>query len=166
VRHGIGIGTIAVSAVLWLSSAAITDEGWADYKSEPYGFSMLVPEGVKFTEKEQGGGWGTLQATHEGVTFIAIGKLGEPATPEEIERFGVRFTGISANHWKQVDKGENKNGWKWYRTVEATDGKTLIFGGYGTGPKGSYLLLIRTTNRDYQEHKNDYRKWYDSIRLF
>jgi len=50
--------------------------------------------------------------------------------------------------------------------VEATDGTVLLFGVYGTGPKGSYLILLQTTVKDYEEHKADYRKWYDSITLF
>jgi hypothetical protein len=158
-------GVAALTLLLGWSSTAMA-QGWDIYKSDKYGFAMLTPPGVQFKEKELGGGWGTLEATHEGIRFLAIGKLGEQARPEEIERFGVRITGIGPAYWKQVDSGQNRNGWTWYRTVEATDGKTLLFGGYGTGSKGSYLILLQTTVTDYEEHKADYRKWYDSIILF
>src|SRR5262245_3329679 len=141
-------------------------DGWDTYRSDKYGFTMLTPSGTQFKERELGGGWGTLEATHEGIKFLAIGKLGAPATPEEIETFGVRLTGLAPQQWKQVDRGQNQNGWKWYRTVEATDGRVLLFGGYGVGPKGSYLLLLQTTVKDYEEHKADYQKWYNSITVY
>jgi len=157
---------MAVALAIGVFSAAAADEGWHTYQSDKYGFKMLTPSGVQFKEKEHGGGWGALEATHESIKFLAVGKLGEQANPEEIEKFGVNLTGVGAGHWKQVDKGQNKNGWKWYHTVEATDGKTLLFGGYGTGPKGSYLILLQTTVKDYEEHKADYHKWYNSITLF
>jgi hypothetical protein len=155
-----------VALVLGWCFAAIAADGWATYRSDEYGFSMLVPPGVKFTEKEHGGGWGSLEATHGGIRLLAIGKLGEHATAEEIERFGVRVTGIAPANWKQIDRGQNRNGWNWFRTVEAVAGQQLIFGGYGTGPKGSYLVLLQTTVGDYEAHKADYRRWYDSIALF
>jgi hypothetical protein len=65
-----------------------------------------------------------------------------------------------------VGRGQNRNGWNWFHTVEAVAGQQLIFGGYGTGPKGSYLVLLQTTVGDYEAHKADYRRWYDSIALF
>jgi hypothetical protein len=161
-----GLAVLALVAfVLGWSFAAIAADGWATYRSDEYGFSMLVPPGVKFTEKGHGGGWGSLEATHGGIRFLAIGKLGEHATAEEIERYGVRITGVAAAHWKQIDRGQNRNGWTWFRTVEAVDGQKLIFGRYGTGAKGSYLVLLQTTVRDYEEHKADYRKWYNSVTL-
>ncbi len=61
--------------------------------------------------------------------------------------------------------GENEAGWIWYRTVEATKNGKLILGDYGTGKKGSYLLLLETTDADYDEYKAEYLKWYQSIRL-
>jgi hypothetical protein len=161
---------IAVAAVLALalgwSAVAPADLGWSSYRSNKYGFAMLAPPGATFVERELGGGWGTLEATHEGIKFLGVAKLGEWAKPEDIETFGVRLTGISPAQWKQVDKGTNQNGWAWYRTVEATDGRVLVFGGYGIGAKGSYLILLQTTVKDYEDHKADYRKWYDSITLF
>ena len=56
-------------------------------------------------------------------------------------------------------------GWGRYRTFRATSGSKLVFGGYGVGPKGNYLLYLETTPADYNEHKADYDKWYESIRL-
>ena len=33
------------------------------------------------------------------------------------------------------------------------------------GKQGNYLLYLETTVSDYNEHKADYIKWYESIRL-
>ena len=48
---------------------------------------------------------------------------------------------------------------------EAVRGGKLYFGGYGVGAKGNYLLYLETTVDDYNAHKSDYNKWYESIRL-
>lgn len=93
-------------------------------------------------------------------------KRGERATPNELERVGVAVTGIPASGWKQINEGERESGWNWYRTVEASDGRTLALGDYGTGPRGSYLLILVTTERDYVDDEDDYITWYESIRLF
>lgn len=141
------------------------EEAWASYASDKYGFSMLVPAGAQLAEKEFGGGWGELWCEHDGVKLYALAKLGEQATAEEIEKVGVKLTGLPASAWKTIDKGEKSHGWNWYRTVEASQGGTLVFGGYGTGPKGSYLLVLQTTETDYAAYKADYKAWYESITL-
>ena len=124
-----------------------------------------MPEGTLFVEKEFGGGWAELWAEYEGVKFYALVKLGEQATPEEIERVGVKLTGIPASYWEQINEGWDEAGWNWYRTVEASRDGVLIFGDYGTGRMGSYLLILQTTERDYHEYEADYETWYKSIRL-
>ena len=118
-----------------------------------------------FWEREFGGGWAELWAEYEGVEFYALTKLGEHATPKEIERVGVEITGIPARYWKQINEGRNEAGWIWYRTVEASDGTNLVIGDYGTGRMGSYLLILVTTELDYWEDESDYETGYQSIRL-
>jgi hypothetical protein len=157
---------IAVAVVFASSPVAFAEEGWSNYKSDEYGFEMLVPEGTKFTEKESEGGWGELVATHEGVTLYALGKLGAPEKAEAIEKHGVKVTGIAADKWKVLDKGKDTNGWKWFYTVEARDGDNIVFGGYGVGSKGSYMIVMKTTAADYKESKKDYDTWYKSVKLF
>ena len=56
-------------------------------------------------------------------------------------------------------------GFERYKTFEAVRRGKLSFGGYGVGKKGNYLLYLKTTVVDYQAHKADYMKWYESIRL-
>jgi hypothetical protein len=151
--------------VISFSIPAFGGEGWVTYRSEEYGFSMLVPEGTKFEEKEFEGGWGALYANYQGVKLWAVGKLGAPEEAKDIEAYGVKVTGIPAKYWKTIDKGKNAHGWKWYNTVKASDGKTIAYGGYGIGPKGSYMLILVTSKQDFEENNNDYLKWYKSIRL-
>lgn len=149
---------------LWAVSAAASDD-WVRYSSSEYGFSMLVPTGTVFEEVEYGYGWGTLVADYYGVALYAIGKLGEQASPEEIERHGVRSTGVPARYWQKIDEGTNSNGWVWYRTVRAHYNNELLFGGYGVGNRGSYMLVLVTTADDFENNKADFIKWYHSIRL-
>jgi hypothetical protein len=157
------IATLLVCAVG--SARTQGEETWVKYQAKEYGFSLLVPTGTKFAEKEFGDGWGQLWAQHEGVTLYGLAKLGERATPAEIERVGVKLTGIPSSAWKEIGKGENKGGWLWYRTVEASDGDTLIIGDYGVGSRASYLLILVTTESDYREYEADYKTWYQSIQL-
>ena len=51
-----------------------------------------------------------------------------------------------------IDKGQG-NGWTWYRTLNATQGPKLVFGGYGVVTKGSHLLIIVTTPDDFAAHR-------------
>jgi hypothetical protein len=148
-----------------LAVQASAQDGWVRYEAEDYGFSMLMPEGTRFVEKEFGDGWAELWAESEGVKFYALTKRGEQATPEEIERVGVKLTGIPADYWEQINEGENEAGWIWYRTVEASRNGVLVLGDYGTGRTGSYLLILQTTESDYAAYESDYETWYKSIRL-
>ena len=137
---------------------------WEAYKANEYGFSMHIPPGTQMKPKEWPGGWGGLSGEYEGVTFYGVAKLGAPESAEDIENFGVKLTGIPPDAWTEIDKGQG-NGWTWYRTVKATQGSKLVFGGYGVGPKGSYLLIIVTTPDDFTAHRADYEEWYKSIHL-
>jgi hypothetical protein len=145
-----------------IQTAAAAD--WQYYEAKSYGFSMLVPTGTTVREKEWGGGWGQLGSEHEGVKLYGLAKLGAKESDQEIEKFAVRVIGIPANEWKQIDAGKGR-GWERYRTFEAVRGDRLYFGGYGVGRRGNYLLYLETTVSDYNAHKADYIKWYESVRL-
>ena len=138
---------------------------WKSYEAKGYGFSMLVPEGTRMKEKELGGGWGQLWADHDGVKLYGLAKLGAKESDADIEKYAVKVIGIPAAQWKKVDSGTGKRGFERYRTFEAVRGGKLYFGGYGVGKRGNYLLYLETTVADYDAHKADYNKWYESIRL-
>ncbi len=139
---------------------------WKIYKSSDYGFAMLVPEGTKMAGKDFGQGWGGLYCTVEGVELYGLAKLGTQATPEEIEKFAIEVSKIPADNWKLTDSGSGSSGWKWYRTYQATGGDNMVVAVLGTGPRGSYLLFLKTTVSDYNANKSDYMTWYNSLTLF
>ncbi|MDH4129982.1 MAG: hypothetical protein OEV44_14590 [Spirochaetota bacterium] len=124
---------------------------------------MFIPKGAKPQEKEIGK-WGGLYVKHDGIELWGLAKLGTKATPAEIEKFGEKITNIPAKFWKNEDEGSGK-GWEWFKSVQAKNDSTVVFGGYGVGPKGSYLLIIKTTSSDLEEHNVEYMKWYNSIKL-
>jgi hypothetical protein len=157
-----------VSAIAVLAGVAPVKsraEGWETYNAGAYGFSLLAPEGAAFQEKEWDTGWGGRYASFEVIELYGLARLGADDKAEGIEKVGVKLTGVPADKWKQIDSGKNKAGWRWYRTVSATGGTKVVFGGYGVGPADSYLLLMVTTNEVFEEHRADYEKWYASVQL-
>ena len=162
--YGSLIRTLVALLVLAFMQAASASD-WSYYEAKRYGYSMLVPTGVKVKEREWDGGWGGVAAEFEGVKLYGLAKLGERASDVEIEKFALRTIGIPASQWKLIDSGTRQGGWLRYKTFQATVGAKLYFGGYGVGPKGNYLLFLETTPADYNDHKADYLKWYESIRL-
>jgi len=150
-------------AGLLLSASAFAD--WSYYETKPYGFSMLVPIGTKVQTREWGGGWGGISANHEGVKFYGLSKLGAKESDEEIEKYALATIGVPASAWTKTDQGRNVRGWERSYVFKANVGSRLLFGMYGVGKKGNYLLYLDTTPGDYMDHKADYDKWYESIRL-
>ena len=148
-----------------LSTQGVLASDWKNYDAKAYGFAMLVPDGAAVAEREWGGGWGGIYAAFEGVKLYGRARLGEKESDADIERYGVGVIGIPASQWTMIDSGAGHNGWGRYRTFSAASGGRLFFGGYGVGPKGNYLLYMETTAADFNEHKSDYTKWYESIRL-
>lgn len=146
------------------STGRASAQNWQNYTAADYGFSMMVPAGTELKTKDFGGGWGGLTGESEGTTVIGIAKLGVQEKAADIEAFGVSVTGIPAAKWTLVDEGTG-NGWTWYRTVSAAEGSKQIFGGYGTGARGSYLLMLVTTPEIFNAHRADFDAWYESVKL-
>jgi len=159
------VARLLVGVFVLLSAQSAMASDWKHYDAKSHGFSMLVPTGVAVKEREWGGGWGGINADFEGVKLFGLAKLGAQATDAEIESFAIRTIGIPASAWTLIDSGANQRGWGRYKTFRAASGGKLYFGGYGVGPKGNYLLYLETTTSDYNDHKADYNKWYESIRL-
>ena len=166
-KHRILQIVVIMSLSLGLSGLAYAaGDGWKVYNWDSLGISMKIPNGMKMKEVDLDDGWGALKGTIRGATLWAIGSFGKPKKAKSIKAFGAKVTGVPAKHWKIIGQGKKKNGWKWYKTIKSVDGKTLIFGGYGVGPKGSYLFLIKSTKLHFKKHKADYKKWYESVRLY
>ena len=156
---------LAAGICLALAVQAAGAAEWRTYRASSYGFSMLIPTGVTPTTREWPGGWGGLTAEFEGVRVNGQAKLGAHESDAAIEKYAVGVIGVPASAWRIVDSGTNQNGWARYRLFEAVRGSTFFFGGYGVGPRGNYLLYMQTTVADYNAHKAEYAKWYDSLKL-
>ena len=154
---------LALSSILLAAAALAAD--WKYYETKPYGFSMLVPTGVKIIEREWGGGWGGIAAREENVQFYGLAKLGTKESNSDIEQYALKTIGIPASAWTKIDEGRNVRGWERFFTFKANLGSKLYYGMYGVGSKGNYLLYLETTPNDYMIYKADYDKWYESIRL-
>jgi hypothetical protein len=150
-------------ATLLLSASALAD--WKYYEAKKYGFSMLVPVGTSLATREWGGGWGGIAGTSEGVKFHGQAKLGAKESNADIENYAVKLIGVPAGAWVKVDELQNTRGWERAQVFKANVGSRLLYGMYGVGPKGNYLLYLDTTPDDYMSNKKDYDKWYESIRL-
>ena len=148
-----------------LTGVAAFAADWTVYRDQAYSFSMLMPAGTKFSTREYGGGWGGMTANFEGVRFHGIAKLGRKESDADIEAYALRTIGIPAGAWTKVDQGTNQRGWERYYTFRANVGAKLIFGAYGVGPQGNYLVYLETTPTDFSENRADYDKWYVSVRL-
>lgn len=151
-------------AVLTFGTTAFAQD-WKIYQAKSYGFSMLMPTGTKYQTREWGGGWGGMSASYEGVRFYGIAKLGRKESDADIEAYALRTIGIPAGAWTKVDQGTNRRGWERYYTFRANVGARLVFGAYGVGPQGNYLVYLETTPADFSEHRAEYDKWYDSVQL-
>jgi len=153
---------LAIAALL-LSASALAD--WKYYETKKYGFSMLVPTDAKLNTREWGGGWGGISGTSEGVKFHGQAKLGAKESNEDIEKYAVNLIGVPASAWVKTDQITNTRGWERGYVFKANVGSRMLFGMYGVGAKGNYLLYLDTTPDDYMNHKKDYDKWHESIRL-
>ena len=161
------IGCAAALAVMLIFAMPASAGGkWKEARSDEYGFSMLVPKGTVLAGKEWKDGWGGLHGNFLGVQLWGIAHLGKKHTAPEIEAFGMLVTGIGPKHWKKIDEGKDSNGWEWYKTWKANKGRHVVLGAYGVGPKGSYLLVLKTTARSFKRDKAAYLKWHRNLRVF
>ncbi|MCM2255675.1 MAG: hypothetical protein NDJ94_08395 [Vicinamibacteria bacterium] len=159
------MSNVLLAVVLLSGALSARAEDWVSYDAGKFGFSMLIPAGTRLVEKDWGEGWAELWGDHEGVKVYALAKLGEQATAAEIEKVGVKVTAIPTEAWKEIDSGHNANGWNWYKTVKAQKGDRVVFGGYGTGRRGSYLVVLMTTKSDFAAYEAEYKEWYESVKL-
>lgn len=159
-------GGAGAATPLYASAASDSGVRWVKYRAPKYGFSMLVPAGTKLKERQFGPNWGELTGKYDVVRLVALARLHYKATPDEIERVGVKVTGIAGQYWKVIGHGRHQGGWIWWKTVTAELNGVRVIGDYGVGAKSSYLMLLITTNHDFNTDRSSYRKWYQSIRVW
>lgn len=160
------LGLVLVLALGFVTTAR-ADDGWKKFESSEYGFRMEIPEATKLAaasspSKE----WGGLYAKLGVVELWGLARLGTKHKHFDIEAFGIRLTKIPRKQWTLVTSGKDTNGFEAFRIATATVGKYAIGAVYGVGPKGSYLLVLKTTKVDYAKHKQAYERWARSIEVF
>src|SRR5258706_11027119 len=131
------LGKKLAFVLVFAAVVLVAQDGWVKYSSSKYGFSMLVPEGTKMSDKEFGGGWAGAYGAHDGVEFVGIAKMGKEDEKDIID-FGIKYTGIPEAHWTKVDQGRG------YKVYEAEDGDHTILAAVGVGSKASFLLFLKT----------------------
>ena len=136
---------------------------WTNYFAPFYGFSMKVPKGTKFKEKEWKNGWAGVHANYWGVQLWGVAHKGVKHTVPQFQVFGMIVTGIPGKKWKLVEEGKGTNGFEWFKVHQAKHGKHVVFALYGVGKKGSYMLVLKTTNKSFKRDKEQYLRWYKSI---
>jgi hypothetical protein len=163
------LGQVLLTSLVLLAGAPVASpQGWSVFKSDRFGFAMLVAPGTRWEARDLGNGWGGMHARKGTLEFVGIVSLGTFADPAAMERSAVRFTKIPADAWTLNDQGQNMNGWRWWRTYRARiepTGRT-VFAVLGTGPRGSYMLLLETSHADFAANKALYDQWYRSLTLY
>ena len=152
---------------LGLAGAAMA-QNWSVFKSDRFGFAMLVAPGTRWEARDFGNGWGGMHARTGVVEFVGIVRMGHHDSAAEMEQAAVRLTKIPAAAWRLEDQGSGRNGWKWWRTYQAPiEGSgRIIFAVLGTGPRGSYVLFLETTREDFTANRPLYQQWYKSLKLY
>jgi hypothetical protein len=165
-RHGLRIALVS-----GLSLAATTlpaASGWGVFKSDRFGFAMLVAPGTRWEIQDFGNGWGGMVARKDLLEIRAIANMGDFSDASAIEGAAVRLTGVPAEFWKLEDQGQNANGWRWWRTykVHRRDTGRVLFAILGHGPRGSYLFGLETDESEFEAHKSLYYEWYRSLSVY
>lgn len=158
---------LTVFLCLGLGAPAMA-QGWSVFKSDRFGFAMLIAPGTTWVARDYGYGWGGIGAKKGVLEFAAIVKLGYAAQPKELGDSAIQLTGVPAPGWRKVDSGSGNAGWTWWQTYEARNNATgrVLFTVLGTGPRGSYILFLGTTQADFAAHKALYDQWYRSLTLY
>jgi hypothetical protein len=157
---------LLVSCLAAASIAGAAD--WSIFKSDRFGFAMLLAPGMRWEARDFGSGWGGIAARKNEVLFLAIVKLGYDARPRELGDAAIKLTRVPAAGWRMVDAGKNQAGWKWWQTYEARNDAAgrVLFTVIGTGRRGSYILCIETSASDFKAQNAAYQKWYRSLTLY
>jgi hypothetical protein len=159
----------SVALLLSLSLAAPAGaQEWSVFKSDRFGFAMLVAPGTRWEARDFGQGYGGIYAKKGVLEFTAIVKLGYAATPRELGEAAIMLTRVPSAGWRKVDEGKRAAGWTWWQTFEARNDENgrLLYTVLGNGRRGSYILFLGTTQADFNAHRDLYKQWYQSLTLY
>jgi hypothetical protein len=166
--------TTFLAVLVTFVAASAAAQGWRVFRSDRFGFGMLVAPGTEWTARDFGNGWGGITAEKGVFEFVALCKMKEHSDAAKMEQTAVAVTGIPADAWSKVDEGVGRrdglgaHGWSFWRTYLAKNSRThrMVYAVLGYGPRGSYLLLLGTTEADYVAHERLYQQWYQSLTVF
>src|SRR5262245_35995433 len=158
---------VLVALLVSLVSSSAFANDWSIFKSDEFGFAMLVPPGLELAGKNLGKGWAGLAGKKGDLAFLAVAKLGTFASAKKILAAASKLTKVPAKSWAKVDEASEHQGWKFLRAYHAdrADGRGIL-SIVGNGPKGSYLMLLATTATDFEGNKQAYLAWIKSLTVF
>ena len=139
--------------------------GWVEWNSDAWGFRMLIPRNFQMKAAALGN-WGGFHGSVHPVDLYGLGWLNHyPALPV-MQAFAIKRIGIPGNKWTLIGQGQNKKGWKWFKTYRAVKGKKFAYAILGHGPRGAYILYLTTTPANRLIFNARYVKWYNSVTLY
>lgn len=143
-------------------------QNWSVFKSDRFGFAMLVAPGTAWAARDFGQGWGGIRAKVGVLEFVAIVKLGYFAPQKELGDAAIVLTGVPGPAWTKTDAGRKKAGWNWWETymVRNDAAGRVLFTVLGTGKRGSYILFLGTSQADFAANNALYQQWYSSLTLY
>ena len=149
-----------------ISSFAFPDVDWVFYKSDDFGFQLRLHKGTRFMETDFGEGWVGKTGVFNTIRYLIAVNTGPQQTEINIQQSLAKIINIPAEQWNKLKEGKNNSGWEWYKVIKALKDETLYLGGYGLGSKGNYIILMKTSNSDFEANETEYLEWFSSIELF
>ena len=138
---------------------------WTNYDAPKFGFKMSVPAKTKMKAKAIGK-WGGFHARIWPAQLWGLAKLDKKHTPGEIAAFGLIVTKTKAKHWKEIAEGKDKQGFEWFKIYKAEAGNHVAIAVTGVGPKGSYILVLKTLKTNYLRFQAAYDRWAASVTVY
>jgi hypothetical protein len=156
--------------LLAFSSSAHADKApaaptWKLFDAPKFGFKMEVPKKTKLTATAVGK-WGGFYAKIWPAHLWGLAKLDAKHTPAEIAAFGLKVTKTKAKHWTLVTEGKDKQGFEWFQVHKIQWRNHVAIAISGVGPKGSYLLVLKTLKTNYLRFEKHYKRWHESILVY
>jgi hypothetical protein len=146
-------------------TAAAKEAGWKEFKSDEFGFKMMIPEKM---EMKAGafGDWGGFHGVLGPVNLYGLARKDHHPDVKLMQAFAIKHTGIPALAWKMIHEGKDANGWTWFKTYRAMAKGKFVYAVLGHGPKGAYILVLTTTPANRIIFDKAYKRWYGSVTLF
>jgi len=166
-QHRSLVPLLAASLALVSQSYAATP--WTEYKNQDLGFQMLVPSGAVPVTQVGTGGWGSVSfKAGTATTVTAIAKMGPAQPVDRIREYAVGVSGIPVDNWMRVGDPmrDPAAGFQWVESWTASDRKALVVAVLGHGPRGSYVIFITTTVKEYTKAQAQFTRWTSSIKVF